>query len=157
MTLDHTDRGRSEHLWILGLAVLALAGSFLLQCSPEGNIQLPVPCACERLTLPETCPSRVMFGVSCPGCGLTRSFVAMARGNIGAAGRFSPMGPALFVLCWLQIPYRLCEYFRVGHTNGMWVMITDRLHLITWAAAVGLLAAWAVRLLVSHAALVGFW
>lgn len=156
MTLYHSDHGRTEHLWILSLAVMAIAGAFLLQFSSDGNLRLTVPCTCEALTLPETCPSRVILGVSCPGCGLTRSFVAMARGDFDAAIRFNPMGPALFVLCWLQIPYRMCEYFRVGHSSQVWTAITDRLHLVTWAMAVGLLGAWAVKLVVAHAGLLGF-
>ncbi|NVB80590.1 MAG: DUF2752 domain-containing protein [Kofleriaceae bacterium] len=37
------------------------------------------------------------FGIDCPMCGMTRSFVALAHGDIGAAFRFHPAGPLLFV------------------------------------------------------------
>jgi hypothetical protein len=156
MTPDHPHAERIEHLWILGLAVLALLGSFLLRSSPGANLQLLLPWTRERVTLPETCASRVVFGISCPGCGLTRSFVAMARGDVGAALRFNPMGPVLFVLCWLQIPYRLAEYWQVGNSNRYWVRVRERLHLVTWAMAVGLLGTWALGLLLSNASMLGF-
>ncbi len=42
------------------------------------------------------CLSRALFDVSCPFCGMTRSFVALADGELGAAVGFHPAGPILF-------------------------------------------------------------
>ncbi|HET9626215.1 MAG TPA: DUF2752 domain-containing protein [Kofleriaceae bacterium] len=42
------------------------------------------------------CPFRRLFDLDCPFCGLTRSFVALAHGDVAAALRFHPAGPALF-------------------------------------------------------------
>lgn len=42
------------------------------------------------------CPFRRMFGLDCPFCGLTRSFVALAHGDVAAALRFHPAGPVMF-------------------------------------------------------------
>jgi|SRR4051812_4510607 len=36
-----------------------------------------------------------LFGVDCPFCGMTRSFVALTHGHVGAAFRFHPAGPLL--------------------------------------------------------------
>lgn len=42
------------------------------------------------------CWSRLLFGTLCPGCGLTRSFVALAGGSLADAWRLNRMGPLLF-------------------------------------------------------------
>jgi hypothetical protein len=42
------------------------------------------------------CPFRRVLGLACPFCGLTRSFVALAHGELAAAVRFHPAGPVLF-------------------------------------------------------------
>jgi hypothetical protein len=43
------------------------------------------------------CWFRAAFDFDCPFCGMTRSFVALAHGNLGAALRFHPAGPLLFL------------------------------------------------------------
>ncbi len=56
----------------------------------------------DRVTLPggddlgATCWFRAVFGLDCPLCGMTRSFVALAHGELSAALRFHPAGPLLF-------------------------------------------------------------
>jgi Protein of unknown function (DUF2752) len=39
------------------------------------------------------CPFRVVTGVPCAGCGLTRSVIEAARGEWGMALRLHPLGP----------------------------------------------------------------
>ncbi len=56
------------------------------------------------LTGPVTCTIRVLSGVDCPGCGLTRAFRAMGRLQVAEAFGYNPCGPALFLLAcagWL--------------------------------------------------------
>ncbi len=43
------------------------------------------------------CWLRQWLSVPCPTCGLTRSFVALAHGDIGAAFIWHPAGPMLFL------------------------------------------------------------
>jgi hypothetical protein len=145
--MHHRDEGKIEHLWILGLVLAAIVGSFLLQPSVDGCLEFRPPGVSGKWALPETCASRMILGVSCPGCGLTRSFVAMSQGNLYGALTFNLMGPFLYVLCWLQIPYRIVEYFQLGASSGLWISLTDRLHWVTWSVAIGLVAAWVVRVL----------
>ena len=57
--------------------------------------------------LPETCPSRTIFHVNCPGCGLTRSFVHLAHGDWRASWNIHHVGMLLALAVVLQIPYRL--------------------------------------------------
>lgn len=42
------------------------------------------------------CVLKRLSGMSCPGCGLTRSFCAMARGDVAAAFGFHLAGPWLW-------------------------------------------------------------
>ena len=50
------------------------------------------------------CGFKTLVGLPCPGCGLTRSFCSMAKGNFFRAFDFNIFGPALFlssVALWL--------------------------------------------------------
>nr|WP_040517702.1 DUF2752 domain-containing protein [Gordonia aichiensis] len=42
---------------------------------------------------PDICPFRMMTGLPCPGCGLTRSWVHLMHGDVGGALAFNPFGP----------------------------------------------------------------
>lgn len=51
------------------------------------------------------CVLRRATGLPCPGCGLTRSFCALAKGDFVKAGHFHALGPAMFTLAviyWLR-------------------------------------------------------
>ncbi len=60
------------------------------------SLALPLPNDGTILGLPSLCPFHNVTGVPCPGCGLTRSFVCLAHGQIAAAFEFHPLGPLLF-------------------------------------------------------------
>jgi len=140
--------GRMEHLLILGFALIAIAGSYILDLSPEGAVTLRSDRFGFHVTLPETCVSRRILGISCPGCGLTRSFVALAHGNIRMAIEANVMGPILFVMCWLQIPYRIFRYS--GHELSLKAepLLNRAGDLIIWALSIGLVLVWTLRLAV---------
>ncbi|HUF16821.1 MAG TPA: DUF2752 domain-containing protein [Thermoanaerobaculia bacterium] len=57
------------------------------------------------------CVSVVVFGQECPGCGLTRSFVAMGSGNFAAARAFNPLGPVLLAGVILLLLTRIAKLF----------------------------------------------
>jgi hypothetical protein len=42
---------------------------------------------------PPLCPFRLLTGLPCPGCGLTRSLVSLLHGDLSAAVLFHPLGP----------------------------------------------------------------
>lgn len=46
-----------------------------------------------------TCPSKKMFYLDCPGCGLQRSILALFRGDLAASWQLYP--PTLFILATL--------------------------------------------------------
>lgn len=67
----------------LGLASAPLVGAVLL------NHGMALPFV--------SCPLRRLTGIPCPGCGLSRSFMAIARGDFDEALRMHLFGPVLFV------------------------------------------------------------
>lgn len=87
---------------ILSLAVTVLA--FLLQVHENGRVSL---FGDSRFILPELCGSRVWLGVECPACGLTRSFIALADGNVAASLQHHWAGWLAALAMVVQIPYRV--------------------------------------------------
>lgn len=84
----------------LGLCCLAIVVcAFGLSATPSAvsflGFEVPVLCTFRRLT---TLP--------CPGCGLTRSFVLFAHGQLADAFRANFLGPPLFLLVASQVPWR---------------------------------------------------
>ena len=144
---ERTDpRNRSEQLWILAMAVTALVGSFVLQPAPNGGLHLPIRIYDAQPTIPGTCFFKLTTGLPCPGCGLTRSFVHVANGNVHRAAAFNWMGPVLYILCILQIPYRLIQYSGVWESNGAWRSMSAVGAVVVWALIGGLIIAWIFRL-----------
>jgi hypothetical protein len=83
---------RSTWLWALaglaGLIGMAILHVWVPAAGPEGSI----------------CFSRRVLHLPCPGCGLTRAFAHLAKGEWTAALAAHPLAPVLaieFLLIWL--------------------------------------------------------
>lgn len=113
--LNHVDQRRraqllDRHWTMLGISVAVIVLSFALQLNPAGRVRaswLPFD------SLPPLCGSRAIFGFNCPGCGLTRSFVALAAGDFAESFRLHRVGWLMAVAVVLQIPYRLWGLWEV--------------------------------------------
>jgi hypothetical protein len=97
-------RLRERHREMLWLSLAVVVGVLVLQVTPSGKV---APVWFPQLTLPETCGSRLWFGVACPGCGLTRSFIALAQGDVARSFTYNRVGWLLALAVLLQFPYRL--------------------------------------------------
>ena len=53
-----------------------------------------------------------MTSLSCPGCGMTRSFTYMGHGQIVDAFRLHMLGPFLYTLVVVQIPLRMMRLWQ---------------------------------------------
>jgi hypothetical protein len=73
-----------SQLAFYGTALAAIAASFVI--SPHQATDGPI-----------LCPFRRFSGLPCPGCGLTRSWVSFAHGDVSAAFDYHAFGPLLFV------------------------------------------------------------
>ena len=81
---------RTATLLLVGLTIV-LAVSFFYSPPDSGYISV---CMFKNLT-----------GLPCPGCGLTHSFCALAKGRVASAFVFNAMGPPIFLLAagfWLR-------------------------------------------------------
>jgi len=63
-------------------------------------------------TGPPLCPLHAVAGLNCPGCGLTRSFCAMAHGCFVEALSHHWLGPLLFTASAVAVPLLLVEIIR---------------------------------------------
>ena len=91
------------HREILFVAVAVVCLSFLLKVRPDQKVEF---CFLPGWASPQTCLSRSIWGISCPGCGLTRSFIYLAHGRLAASVAANRVGWLLAVATLVQIPYR---------------------------------------------------
>ena len=57
------------------------------------------------------CVSVVVFGTECPGCGLTRGFIELGRGELAAARALNPLAPALLAGAFALLLLRIAKLF----------------------------------------------
>jgi hypothetical protein len=102
---------RSAGHWVLlGLAGAAVAAfvvfGFFVAPAEEGFGTH------EKLGLPP-CTSMALFGVPCPGCGVTTSVALASRGRVADSFLTQPFGLVVALLAALSIPWALW-----GHVTG---------------------------------------
>jgi len=96
-------RSRKRDLEILVTACLVVILSYALRVQGDRVVIWFLP----RWPLPQVCGARAWLGITCPFCGLTRSFIYLAHGQWEAAWRCHRLGWLLAGLTAAQIPYRL--------------------------------------------------
>lgn len=60
------------------------------------------------------CPLRILFGLPCPGCGMTRGFLSLLRLDFASAVTAHPLSPAFFLLLLLFPVFRYGKRERFG-------------------------------------------
>ncbi len=137
-----TSGDRVHHWFLLIASSLVILASFLLQVRATQRVVLP---GFDR-PLPGICAFRRMTGQPCPGCGLTRSFVSIAHGDLLAAWYFNPAGPLIFLVVAAQIPYRAIQLWRLRRGRPPW-QVTSFAYYLVWIMVAALLGQWILRLL----------
>lgn len=107
------------------------------------NRRVYLPGAAEPV--PELCALYSRFGIDCPGCGLTRTFIYMAHGQLVSAWHTNPVAILVFLFACLQIPMGVAQViFRIRNSiTEAWGSWND------WCTAgllIALLGQWAIRL-----------
>jgi hypothetical protein len=140
-TCDETRAARLLHisLGIAALGVLLVAA--LLRVEEGASVVIPFV----NRTLPELCYWRIMTGMECPGCGLTRCFIAAAHGDLAAAWSYNPIGVLLFAGVVFQIPYRAWQLWRIS--TGRDELGTIALPYVMLGVSVLLILQWFWRVL----------
>jgi hypothetical protein len=96
--------------------------------------------------LPGVCTFRRITGQPCPGCGLTRSFVSIAHGDVSGAWFFNAAGPLVFLLVAGQIPYRAWRLWQIRRGIERWPGVQVLNHLL-WVMVALLMGQWIFRML----------
>ena len=102
MMAAHT-ASRRRHWGMIILATITLCLAMALRI--EGGTQVAFrfsPYFC----LPDLCLTHALLGIECPGCGLTRSFISLAHGDLLSSWKYHPLGWLFMLAMVIQLPYR---------------------------------------------------
>lgn len=97
-------RAVRRHREVLAVCGVVALLALLLVEVPDGRV------AVRGLTdhpLPQSCMTRSLLGIKCPGCGLTRSIIHLAEGDWRASWRNHRLGALMAAVLLFQVPYRL--------------------------------------------------
>jgi hypothetical protein len=100
---------------------------------------------------PSFCPFKVATGLPCPGCGLTRSSVALLHGDLGTSLYYHPLGVVMIVGAVIVGLVDLVVWWR-GRRPGAeplppsWIMERIFATPAPWIAIAALAIVWVVRL-----------
>jgi hypothetical protein len=111
-----------------------LTGAALLASLAAARVLAEASPAAVRVAgheLPVVCPSRLLFGVNCPGCGMTRSVLLTLGGDLRGALSVNPAGPFL-VVALILIAAQLLFAARSDEGGA-----SVRRRLLPWASAYG--------------------
>jgi hypothetical protein len=109
-------RDRRLHFFLLCLSTVVITLAATMSIHQAKEVRLPWL----TVSLPELCYFRFGTGIDCPGCGLTRSFIAFAHGQLLLSWHFNPAGALFFPVVVFQIPYRLAQLLRVQRGLPSW-------------------------------------
>ena len=112
-TLAHPCPEVCRHREMLAVAALVVVLALVFQVRPDERV---IVTGLPDYPLPPACMSREYFGVKCPGCGLTRSFVHLAHADWAASWKCHRLGWLLATAVLLQFPYRLLALRRGGQS-----------------------------------------
>jgi len=129
----------APHLTFLICAVVVLGLSFCMRSVGDQSVYLPGL----SIPLPQTCTARLWFGIDCPGCGLTRAFIAISGGELSRAWRFNPASFMVYLLFVVQVPWQAHQIHRV--LAGRPAIQSNWVFILPVVTAIGLLAQWIVR------------
>jgi preprotein translocase subunit SecG len=93
----------TPHLIVLSICSVILIGALLLSPAESGEGHLTIG----SITLPDTCTFKNLTGLPCPGCGLTRSLVAAAHGDLRDSFHHHRLGLLTLLYVLLQFVFRI--------------------------------------------------
>lgn len=96
------------------------------------------------------CLFNLVMGVPCPGCGMTRSMVRLADGDVVGAFRMHPAGPVLVAL-WLGVVAGTAvglvrggdPVARFAERRGVWIVVPLLVLIVgSWVLRAFLVPSW---------------
>ena len=124
------------HLIFLSFASLIILLSFLMSTDGKQAVFLPGFSS----PLPDSCSSRRLLGVDCPGCGLTRAFICISHGQLNEVWKFNHASFVIYLFVAIQIPWHTLQIWRITQEKS--ALYWPFIYWIPMAVAVILLANW---------------
>lgn len=128
------------HWMFIAMPAAVLVLSFLMRSDGPTDVYLPG----FEFAMPATCTSQQLTGVDCPGCGLTRSFIAISHGQWGRAWSFNAAGFVVYAFCAIQIPWHGIQIVRLR--RGRLPITTAWVYWVPMIMVVALVTHWIVKL-----------
>ena len=97
------------HGVLLALCTAVICLAFVLNVRSGSQVLVPFL----GTPLPELCTFRRLTGAGCPGCGMTRCFIALGHGDLRSAWSYNPAGLLFFALIAFQLPFRSLQLWRI--------------------------------------------
>jgi hypothetical protein len=96
--------GERRWNWVVLMGACAvIAAGWLVDVGPDGALGL---IGAPAVKFPVLCPSRLLFGVDCPGCGMTRSVTHLLHGRLADSFALHRLGWLVLAAVVFQVPYR---------------------------------------------------
>ncbi len=117
----HFARGFSlgERVVVLILAAGSLAGLVIARVWPVASVDSGAP----------TCLMRIVTGLPCPGCGMTRSWVHLAHGDVAAAFQYNLFGPVAMAMAAGIVVYTVVALLRRGRPERLLEVVNPKILL----------------------------
>jgi hypothetical protein len=94
------------------------------------------------------CPFAEILGIPCPGCGMTRAFLLLANGELGASLRMHPLLVPNVLAAAFFMGGTVWTTARVGSPAAMWSLRVGRAAIVAFGAVqMAMLGLWAARML----------
>ena len=109
----------TKHSLGKALHKVATADWFWALCIVIGAIVVPAPStgASTVLGLPKLCLFRNITGITCPGCGMTRSLISTAHLHFEDAVVFHPLGPPVLLLLIVYSMMSILRLLKRGNVD----------------------------------------
>ena len=97
------------HLLFIVIAAIILLMSILMRTDGETAVFMPGFSS----PLPDTCSSKQILGIDCPGCGMTRAFISISHGDFTRAWNLNRASFVVYLFVAAQIPWHGIQIWRL--------------------------------------------
>ena len=104
----------SFHGIILTGSVVIMLLSFLLKVNDSNQVLVPGV----STPMPDSCLTKMYWGIDCPGCGMSRAFICISAGHFGKARQLNRGSFLIYLFIAIQIPWHAMQLLRVGWGIG---------------------------------------
>jgi len=108
-----SENARGWLMFYHGLLALVSIGVIVMAATMRSEGPSDVFLPGMKVALPELCLTKSILKIPCPGCGMTRSFIAIAHGQWRRAWDFNPVSFLMFAFIAGQVPWRLWQIRRI--------------------------------------------